>query len=330
MEHNRRQGVLSAAYNMDGMGNNKRKYHRLGGGTLTYTPHTANAFNAYSAIGGVNQTHDANGNLIYDGNLYYEWDVFDRLQRVKQGHAGGLVVATYWYDAENRRIRKCDTSAAWNTDYLYAGWRVVAEYAVGENVLRRQFVYGNYIDEPLAMISLTGGTALYYYQQDANYNVMALVNDAGVKVEGYIYDPYGRHQVFYRSGAEVRFWSADPFVVGGASNYSNPYTFTGRRFDPETGLHYYRNRYYSSARERFISRDPIGVAGGINLYGYVAGRVMVGKDPMGFNNLLMRPIFQANRTNRSNVQVCCAPININSSTRRLSDYSPRSLSGNAT
>jgi RHS repeat-associated protein len=55
----------------------------------------------------------------------------------------------------------------------------------------------------------------------------------------------------------------------------NPYQFTGRENDG-TGLQYSRNRYYSPAYQRFVAEDPIGIAGGINLYAYV------GNDPINF------------------------------------------------
>jgi RHS repeat-associated protein len=60
-----------------------------------------------------------------------------------------------------------------------------------------------------------------------------------------------------------------------SSDVSNPYTYTGRRLDFESGLYYYRNRYYHAQMGRFVSRDPIGYAGGSwNLYEYVGGRAV--------------------------------------------------------
>jgi RHS repeat-associated protein len=52
---------------------------------------------------------------------------------------------------------------------------------------------------------------------------------------------------------------------------SQPYSYTGREWDKETGLYYYRARYYDPGVGRFISKDPIGFKGGINLYNYVGG-----------------------------------------------------------
>ncbi|MEP3244604.1 MAG: RHS repeat-associated core domain-containing protein, partial [Sneathiella sp.] len=61
-----------------------------------------------------------------------------------------------------------------------------------------------------------------------------------------------------------------------ASPSGSPYRFTGRRLDAETGLYYYRARYYSPAQGRFLSPDPIGYGDGMNMYAYV------GNDPINF------------------------------------------------
>ena len=73
---------------------------------------------------------------------------------------------------------------------------------------------------------------------------------------------------------------------GGGKNqsepFSQPYSFTGREWDSETGLYFYRARYYDPEAGRFISRDPIGFTGGdMNLYGYVGNNPLNAIDPMG-------------------------------------------------
>ena len=66
-----------------------------------------------------------------------------------------------------------------------------------------------------------------------------------------------------------------------ASTVGNLYMFTGRRFDSETGLYYYRARYYSPQLRRFIEPDPIGFEGGMNLYAYVGNDPGNATDPWG-------------------------------------------------
>ena len=66
------------------------------------------------------------------------------------------------------------------------------------------------------------------------------------------------------------------------TNFQNSFTFTGREWDKETGLYYYRARYYDPMEGRFISKDPISYAGGdVNLYGYVQNNPINFYDPFG-------------------------------------------------
>jgi RHS repeat-associated protein len=79
------------------------------------------------------------------------------------------------------------------------------------------------------------------------------------------------------------FFCYDSF--GNISNNKNkidqPYTYTGREYDRETGLYYYRARYYDASIGRFTAKDPIGFEGGINLYAYVGNNPVKWIDPWG-------------------------------------------------
>ncbi|HPD56937.1 MAG TPA: RHS repeat-associated core domain-containing protein [Smithellaceae bacterium] len=88
----------------------------------------------------------------------------------------------------------------------------------------------------------------------------------GNVVQKYEYDSFGNMQPTHR-------W------------IKQPYTYTAREFDPETGLYYYRARYYDAKAGRFITRDPIGFDGGdVNLYAYVGNNPVNLKDPFGFKS----------------------------------------------
>jgi RHS repeat-associated protein len=128
-------------------------------------------------------------------------------------------------------------------------------------------VPGPAIDEPVAVV--TGNAAPYthhYFHANRQGSVIAMSDDSGAKAEGpYVYDPYG-----------------NCFSGGSAcSSSGEPYRFTGRRLDPETGLYYYRARYYWPKGGRFLSTDPVGYDADLNLYTYVGNDPANRTDPSG-------------------------------------------------
>jgi len=111
-----------------------------------------------------------------------------------------------------------------------------------------------------------------YYHQNTLFSVYALSDASGSVMERYRFDAYGGCTVLDPDG------SVD---ADGLSDVKNPYAFTGRRLDPESGLMQYRHRYYSPALGRFISRDPVWYDKACLLYGYVSGRPTYEQDPLG-------------------------------------------------
>jgi RHS repeat-associated protein len=109
-------------------------------------------------------------------------------------------------------------------------------------IATRSHVYGSYVDEPLMSVIQGQG---YYLHSNHLYSVAAVTDSSGAVVERYRYDAYGKQSVLDPSG--------NPLV---ASSIGQPWGFTGRRGDPETGLYYYRTRMYSSTLGGFISRNP--------------------------------------------------------------------------
>jgi RHS repeat-associated protein len=116
-----------------------------------------------------------------------------------------------------------------------------------------------------------GGTT-YYYHANGQFSTEALTNSAGAAVELYSYAAYGSPIILAPDGVTQRAVSA----IG------NSLFFTGRRLDAETGLFYYRARYFDVSLGRFLSRDPIGFKGGdLNLYAYVRAMTTGAVDPLG-------------------------------------------------
>ena len=218
------------------------------GASNSYLP---NALNQYDDVDGVLFSYDSNGNLTGDGVNSYLYDVESRLISATTP----LHLADYTYDPFGRRAEK-DVDAT-VTKFVYAGDTVIAEYD-GLDQLQARYVPGPGIDKPVLMDR--GGT-LSYYHYDGTGSVVAATDGFGTVAETYAYGAYGE--------------SADGDLLG------NPFRYTGRRLDTETGLYYYRARYYSASLGRFLQPDPAGFVDGLNLYAYVRNDPLNLVDPLG-------------------------------------------------
>jgi len=215
--------------------------------------------NFLTVKGGSNLARDDNGNTTNDTVCSYVYDAFNRIVNVKDRTTGDEI-ATYVYDTQNRRIRKEVTNGE-TTEFVYDGWRAVAEYD-GSGNLDAEYVYGRYIDKPIVMYrdhnddgDFSDANELLYYATNRMYSVAALLDTSGNVVEGYEYTAYGKVTILDSS------FNPTTYTY---SQYDNPYLYTGRRYDDESGLYYYRNRYHSPQLGRFVSRwmnlsvDPSG------------------------------------------------------------------------
>ena len=84
---------------------------------------------------------------------------------------------------------------------------------------------------------------------------------------------------------------------------ANDIIFCGYRYDPETSFYYVRNRSYCPTLGRWLQRDPIGYAGGVNLYEYAGGRVVMDGDPFGYEGV---PLGSLARVSPRGPGWCCA------------------------
>jgi RHS repeat-associated protein len=179
-------------------------------------------------------TYDPKGNLTGDNRGHgYVWD-FDN--RIATSTITGNQ-SKYTYDAVGRRVGK--TINGINVALVNADEQVIAEYTGA--TLSRKYIYGDYADRPIALV--TGG-ATYYYSANSLYSVAALTNSSRAVVERYHYDAYGKRTIILANGSQVQ-----------TSSVGNPFGFTGRYHDDESGLVYFRTRYYDPSLGRFIGRD---------------------------------------------------------------------------
>jgi RHS repeat-associated protein len=200
---------------------------------------------------------DPNGNLTQKtegtDTWAYEWNAENQLTRVTKN---GLEQARFGYDPVRRRVEK--VAAGTTTNYLYDGENVLREVRAGTT---RTYVQGQALDESLAM---DDGTSLSYFHVDALGSIVKVTNAAGAVTLTRQYDAWGNLEV----GAD-----------------QPGFAFTGREWDSEVGLYYYRARYDDPRLGRFISEDPIGRADGPNMYLYARDNPVLFTDPTGWQGL---------------------------------------------
>jgi len=206
--------------------------------------------------------YDNNGNLIQktDASLQstvYEYDAENRLIRV----ASLDKTVNYKYDGMGRRVEKeiTETAVTNVTQYIYDREDILLELDGSNNIIAR-YTHGPGIDEPL--ITQRGGQS-FFYHADGLGSITELTDTAGTVGQSYIYSSFGKIESQLDS------------------NFVQPYTFTSREFDPETGLYFYRARYYNPDTGRFIHEDPVRFFGGINFYVYSSNNPINNVDPDG-------------------------------------------------
>jgi len=183
-------------------------------------------------------------------------------------------VTTYTYDAFNRRTSK--TVEGQTTEYLWQGNKLIAET---DNQQHWQtFLYEPGSHRPMATI--VGSTRVnspkvrtYWYQNDHLGTPHSLTDNQGNTVWRGQYSAYGQLTEEW-TPPDARDEHPQPKV-------NNPLRFQGQYEDAESGLYYNLNRYYDPGVGRYLTADPIKLAGGLNLYQYVDGNPVGWVDPLG-------------------------------------------------
>jgi RHS repeat-associated protein len=210
-----------------------------------------NTYQVSVSAGAKTLGYDGNGSLTTSGTRTYEWDGNNRLVKVLDN---GSEVARFTYDGLGRRAQK--VAGGVTRTFVYDGEDILEERLSSGGTIR--YVHGPGIDQPLA--SVDGAGAVGYFLADHLGSIVQTTNAAAQLTLTRQYDPYGN-------------------ILAGQA--TSGYAFTGREWDSETGLHYYRARYYDAKVGRFLSEDPIGFTAGINFYSYALNTPSRFTDPYG-------------------------------------------------
>lgn len=219
-------------------------------------------------------TYDNDGNLTQDDRWAYTWDAENRLiamETISAAYNAGAPRQRleFTYDYLGRRAKKrvltwSSGGGSWSlskeTRFLYDGWNLTAEYdSTSGFTLTRTYTWGLDISRTLADAGGVHGLLLesdittgaqYLPAYDGNGNVLGLVyRSTGTLDAAYEYSPFG-----------------ETLRATGTYAPNNPFRFSTKYTDVETGLVYYGCRYYNPALGRWLGRDPIEEKGGLSLY----------------------------------------------------------------
>ena len=297
-------------YNYDGIGNRNSHKELIGGVTTPCSYGYDNLNRLTSVNGSETYAYDPLGNrrtkTVGGSTLAYVYDNANQLLEIHSGSAGGPLTAGLVYDNNGNLQKKCDggtvtvsptsctgstvtdlthdsfnrlaqvsktgisaeaykgrriqkTIGATPTNYLYDGPDIVGEYTNTWGSPAAILTHGPAMDDPILRVA---SAAAKYFHQDGLGSVVGVTNQAGGTDGTARYDAYG---------------------IKLASTGTIPqYGYTGREPD-ETGFIYYRARFYDPGIGRFIQRDPIRLAGGVNTYTYVGNNPTRLIDPSGLS-----------------------------------------------
>ncbi len=287
-------GANAYGYAYDPIGNRTGAAVSSGGGQPDVTAYAANLLNQYTAISNGQSAisipaYDADGNMLTNGPWAYTWDAENRLA---SACSNGVLFVMNAYDHRSRRIRKevsvrespsFEFQVSSFRTYLWDGWNIIREtVAIGntQSAVTNYYTWGLDLSGSLQGAGGVGGLLAvttcttdnnqpvtcntYFPCYDANGNVTGYVDTNGTVRARYEYSPFGG--ITAQSGD-----MADAFT----------HRFSTKPFDAETGLVVYQLRPYSPVLGRWLSRDPIGEAGGANAYVFGANNAIVNSDPFG-------------------------------------------------
>jgi RHS repeat-associated protein len=245
------------SYSYDAVGNRTA--------SLGVSSYTNNSSNELTATSSTSYTYDYNGNtltkVVGSNTTSYAWDFENRLTSVTLPGSSGTI--SFKYDPFGRRIYKSSSSAT--SIYAYDGDNLIEETNSSGTAVARYSQTQN-IDEPLAMLR---SSTTSYFHADGLGSITSLSNASGSQVQTYQYDSFGKQ-------------------TASTGSLTNPFQYTARESDTETGLYYYRARYYDPNSGKFLNEDPNDQGSQYdnpNLYEYVENNPANWIDPLGLYTL---------------------------------------------
>ena len=218
--------------------------------------------------------YDANGNLTNDGRMAYFWNDENRLVAVRDAKTGALIQENR-YDGLGRRRERLQSAGSGGDDpgstnrYIYHDWLVLA-VTDGEGNVLETYTHGADLSGQVGggaggiggILASTQASGPAYYHYDFNGNVVNVCTSNQTQLAKYTFSPFG--EVLLKEG-----------------EFNSRYQFSTKEYDSITGLNYYGYRFYAPDMGRWISRDPAGERGGVDLYCFIDNELMNFVDSFG-------------------------------------------------
>jgi RHS repeat-associated protein len=226
-------------------------------------------------------TYDDDGNMTQgytpapgNYNVSMTYDAENRLTSTEYTDSGAVVHRTeYFYSGNNflAEIKKYEDASLVKTIRIVRAGFLPVQERDENNIITREYTWGLNMGGGIGgLLNLKQGGNDYLYLYDGKGNVMAVLNSTQSIVASYRYDEFGN-------------------LMDKTGTLDQPFMFSTKRYDQSTGTSYYGYRFYSPCTGRWITRDPIGEVGGINLYGFVGNDAVNWVDPWGENAAAMSP-----------------------------------------